>query len=157
MKKGLLWISLLALLALPAAAAGADADEAKVRLSASVEETFRAGQHVRVEIRLTEAGRLRAEMTFRDELDLTGLCAVAHFALEDAQGRVLEAHSLPPACIAEIRDFRTVQNTVHWEGEVKSEGRLEAVSSIEIRIFSAASDPLAGTGHTAEERKAIFE
>jgi hypothetical protein len=128
-----------------------------VLLSRAREKTFREGQHATVEIRLMENGRIRAEMALRDELDLTGLCAVAHFALEDARGRVLEVHSLPPACIAEIRDYRTVRNTFHWDGEVRSKDHLEAVSSIEIRIFSAAADPLAGSGHGAAERKEIFE
>jgi hypothetical protein len=157
MKKPLLLLPLLILLASPAAAVGAEAGEPAALLAASAEKTFRGGQQVAVEVRLTETGRLEAEMTFRDELDLSGLCAVAHFALEDARGRILEVHSLPRACIAEIRDYRTVQNTIHWEGEVASTGHLKEASSIEVRIFSAASDPLAGTDPGAEERKAIFQ
>lgn len=157
MRKRLLLLPLVLLLAFPAAGARGETQEPEVLLSQAREKTFREGQHATVEIRLMENGRIRAEMTLQDELDLTGLCAVAHFALEDVQGRVLEVQSLPPACITEIRDYRTVQNTIHWEGEVRSEGHLEAVSSIEIRIFSAAADPLAGSGHGAAERKAIFE
>ena len=157
MKKTLLLLPLAVLFAFPAAAAGAEAEGAGPPVSASAEKTFREGQHVAVEVRLTESGRLRAEMTLRDDLDLTGLCAVAHFALEDARGRVLEVHSLPPACIAETRDDRTVQNTVHWEDEVASKRHMKEVFSIEIRIFSAASDPLAGSDAGAAERKAIFQ
>jgi len=157
MKKKLLLLPLAVLFVFPGAAAGAETEGNGPLVSASAEKTFREGQNVAVEVRLTESGRLRAEMTLRDELDLTGLCAVAHFALEDARGRVLEVHSLPPACIAEIRDYRTVQNTIRWEDEVASTRHVKEVSSIQIRIFPAASDPLAGTDPGAGERKAIFQ
>ncbi len=157
-KRWLLFLFLASALLLPGASVHcADPTTSGTRMSATAEKTFRAGQHVAVEVLLFENGDLRAEMTFRDKRDIAGLCAVAHFALEDRQGRVLEVHSLPRACVADIRDYRTVVNTIHWDGEVESPEHLESVSSLEIRIFSLGGDPFGGEEATPAERKAMFE
>lgn len=114
-------------------------------------------QRVTVEARLSKEGRLQAEMTFQDNQDVSGVCAVAHVAIQDARGNVLEVHSLPKACVAEQKPFRTVYKTVSWEGEVRSPGHLAKAASLEVRIFRAYNDPLAEVGPGGEKGKALFE
>lgn len=152
----LLWFLAAALLC-PVSGAWSAPEEPEELMTASRTRTFGNSQRARVEVSVMKDGRIHAEMILVDDSDLGALCAVAHFALEDRQGRVLEVHSLPQACVTEIQDFRAVRNTIHWQGEVASPDHLTAVSSMEIRIFLADSDPLFDADPASPERKAMFE
>jgi hypothetical protein len=106
----------------------------------------RQGQQVVTHVGLSADGVLHATMVLENGRKLWGLCAVSYFAVKDRQGKILEAHSIPEACVGKPQQD-VIRKVVEWNGTVKNPDTLSRAATIQVRSFPS---PL---GEPAKETK----